>query len=75
MHRAKHRAAGRVSAEVLAATLIERFAVDAGSSSTCYATAALPPRGAVAVLDEEPAGAAICAIPACTEWTCSAPRP
>ena len=55
MHRAKHRAAGRASAEVLAATLIERFAVDARSSSTRHATAALPPRGAVAVLDEEPA--------------------
>ena len=55
MHRAKHRAAGRVSAEVLAATLIERFAVDARSSSTRHAAAALPPRGAVAVLDEEPA--------------------
>jgi cell wall-associated NlpC family hydrolase len=55
MYRAKHRAAGRASAEVLAATLIERFAVDARSSSTRHATAALPPRGAVAVLDEEPA--------------------
>jgi peptidoglycan DL-endopeptidase CwlO len=55
MHRAKHRAAGRASAEVPAATLIERFAVDAWSSSTHHATAALPPRGAVAVVDEEPA--------------------
>ena len=54
MHRAKHRAAGRASAEVLAATLIERFAVDTRSSSTRHATA-LPPRGAVAVLDEDPA--------------------
>ncbi len=55
MHRAKHRAAGRASAEVLAATLIERFADDARSSSTRHVTAALPQRGGVAVLDEEPA--------------------
>lgn len=55
MHRAKHRAAGRASAEVLAVTLIERFADDTRSSSTRHATAVLPPRGAVAVLDEEPA--------------------
>ena len=54
MHRAKHRAAGRASAEVLAATLIERFAVDARSRSTRHATAALPQRGGVAVLDDEP---------------------
>ena len=54
MHRAKHRAAGRASAEVLAATLIERFAVDARSRSTRHVTAALPQRGGVAVLDDEP---------------------
>ncbi|HEX5812032.1 MAG TPA: C40 family peptidase [Pseudonocardia sp.] len=55
MHRAKHRAAGRASADVLAATLIERFAVDARSRSTRHVTAALPQRGGVAVLDDEPA--------------------
>ena len=33
MHRAKHRAADRASAEVLATTLIERLAFDSGSRS------------------------------------------
>jgi cell wall-associated NlpC family hydrolase len=34
MHRAKHRAAGRATADVLATTLIERFAVDAAVRPT-----------------------------------------
>jgi cell wall-associated NlpC family hydrolase len=55
MHRAKHRAAGRASAEVHAATLIERFAVDARPGPTGQVTAAPTPRGSVAVLDEAPA--------------------
>jgi cell wall-associated NlpC family hydrolase len=48
MHRAKHRAAGRASADVLATTLIERFAVDPGVRPTRHA-------GAVA-LAERPDG-------------------
>ena len=55
MHRAKHRAAGRASADVLATTLIERFAVDALAESTHHAVAVPAPRSAVA-LAERPDG-------------------
>ena len=51
MHRAKHRAAGRASADVLATTLIERFAVDALAESTHHAVAVPAPRSAVALAD------------------------
>ena len=55
MHRAKHRAAGRASADVLATTLIERFAVDALAESPHHAVAVPAPRSAVA-LAERPDG-------------------
>jgi len=51
MHRAKHRAAGRASADVLATTLIERFAVDALAESPHHAVAVPAPRSAVALAD------------------------
>ena len=53
MHRAKHRAAGRANADVLATTLIERYAV--APSATRHATAPVAPCGAVA-LAERPDG-------------------
>ena len=56
MHRAKHRAAGRASADVLATTLIERYAVDAGLRSASIGPVVVPAqRGAVA-LAERPEG-------------------
>ncbi len=53
MHRAKHRAAGRANADVLATTLIERYAV--APSATRHAAAPVAPCGAVA-LAERPDG-------------------
>ena len=53
MHRAKHRAAGRANADVLATTLIERYAV--APSATRHAPAPVAPCGAVA-LAERPDG-------------------
>ena len=53
MHRAKHRAAGRANADVLATTLIERYAV--APSAARHAAAPVAPCGAVA-LAERPDG-------------------
>jgi peptidoglycan DL-endopeptidase CwlO len=53
MHRAKHRATGRASADVRATTLIERYAVS--PSATRHAAVPVLPRGAVA-LAERPDG-------------------
>ena len=71
MHRAKHRAAGRASAEVLATTLIERFAVVPGSrpestgSRHGVATLTAPDRGGPAGPLGGPAlfGSPLCTAP------------
>jgi cell wall-associated NlpC family hydrolase len=78
MHRAKHRAAGRASAEVLATTLLERYAVPAAraeGSGPRHGAAALPGQDVAPPSDPDLFGPVPRTVPMLAVPDAGAPRP